>query len=95
MEKLLRRRDAHKKRLSKIEKNTADLLMKTLDEVDESKFVPDLEKILNSHSTTISDLVEKNKSLEKHFKHEECPKCEEGKSLKFNKMNLGCECKDE
>lgn len=94
VEKLLKKRDKHSERLSKIEKETADLLKKALDEEDKSKFNQYLEKVIKSHSETISELLEKNVSLREHFDHEECTECKNEKVLKIKNISMGCKCED-
>ena len=95
MEKLMRKRDNHKERLSTIEKSTADSLIKALDEIDQSKFDHNFEDLLKAHSGTISTLLEKDTSLSRHFSHETCSDCNNDTLLKFNNIVLGCKCKEE
>ena len=95
MKKLFRKRDTHNERLSSIEKSTADFLIRALDEEDESKFIHNLEEILKSHAGTISTLLDKDESLNRHFTKEVCSKCNEETLVKFNNIILGCKCDTE
>ena len=77
---------------SELEKSTVEFLVKALNEDDHSKFIPNLDEILKSHSGTISELLHKHDKLEDHFSHDSCDDCKDGKALKLNNLTLKCNC---